>query len=180
MRTILIISAVSFIAGCSEESSLVEESLEPWMQVGTASRSQGLEGVYCTSHEIGGFSGTILELKDGKFRYWFYSDVGGLDEPQYPLTGKYMQKDQVLTLDHPKVNQREWIPGMVNGVPVLWRDDALQHWRKDRKVYDYGVLIKTEGAISADGEIPRPSVKELYGANQRDGTWKDPFIHGPQ
>src|SRR5262245_60601952 len=54
---------------------------------GIASKVTGIEGTYCTAHEIAGFSGSVLELKAGKFRYWFYSDVGDGAAPKYPVSG---------------------------------------------------------------------------------------------
>src|SRR5687767_9085259 len=67
---------------------------------GTASKVPGVEGTYCTALEIAAFSGTVLELKEGKFRYWFYSDASGGQEPKYPVTGAYLIQDGRLTLDH--------------------------------------------------------------------------------
>ena len=90
---------------------------------GIPSKVHGLEGTYCTAQEIAGFSGTILELKGEKFRYWFYSDVAGGHEPEYPLAGAYLFQDGKLTLDHTQVSQSTWLADVVNGVPVLWRHD---------------------------------------------------------
>jgi len=44
------------------------------------------EGVYFLD---GMFQTTILELKDGKFRYWFSSDFRFAGQPSYPQSGKY-------------------------------------------------------------------------------------------
>ena len=46
------------------------------------------EGVYTMCRDVAGFSGETIELKGGKFRYWFYSDAGSPGGP-YPLTGTY-------------------------------------------------------------------------------------------
>jgi hypothetical protein len=140
-----------------------------------------LEGVYCTPDEISGFSGTVLELKGGRFRYWFYSDVRGPDEPKYPLTGPYAVRDGTLFLSHKYIGQQEWAPDGVNGVRVLWRPDGLRLWREKRQVYDYAVLIKVEGAQAEVPNVPRPAVAVLYDAETRARVkeWKDPFVHGP-
>lgn len=142
------------------------------------------EGVYATPGEISGFSGTTLELKDGGFRYWFYRDIGGLDEPEYSITGKYELQDGKVLLRDPQVNQRQWFVDVVNGTPVLWREDALETWKRDQKIYDYGVLVWTGNEIPNDDpyKLERRSVRNLYSAEKKKEikAWKDPFVDGPQ
>jgi len=48
---------------------------------------------------------TILELKDGRFRYWFRSDAKTPGEPNYPQIGKYVAKDGVVTI---RVTMGSW------------------------------------------------------------------------
>ncbi len=140
------------------------------------------EGVYATPGEISGFSGTILELKDGKFRYWFYSDVGGLDEPKYPVSGYYEFTEGKVLLRGGRVNEREWFVDVVNGTPVLWRDDAIKVWKKNRKIYNYGVLLWTRNDIPDDDvdKLERLPVSTLYSAEKKKQVkeWRDPFVHG--
>jgi hypothetical protein len=174
----VVVAALTFVCGQRPATAPAPDILA--MRFGVSSKIPGLEGVYCTPAEIGMFSGTILELKAGKFRYWFYSDVGGGDTPQYPLAGDYSERNGVLHLTHELVYQREWFPDVVNGIPVLWRADARKAWHKDKKVYDYGVLLKTEEQGKCDWDIARPSVKDLYQADKRRQEWKDPFVYGPQ
>jgi len=133
---------------------------------GTASKVTGIEGTYCTAHEIAGFSGTVLELKAGKFRYWFYSDVGD-GQPKYPIAGAYLFQDGKLTLNHEHVPQQIWFADLVNGVPVLWRPDGLKSWQQDKRIHDYGVLIKVEGGVTNADTVARPSIKVLYAAENR-------------
>lgn len=141
------------------------------------------EGVYATPDEISGFSGTTLELKNGKFRYWFYSDVRTSDEPKYPITGKYEFQDGKLILNN-KLNQKVWFVDVVNNIPVLWRNDALKIWKQERKIYDYGVLIWIENEIPEDDlyKLKRVSVRDLYSEENKKQVkeWKDPFVHGAQ
>jgi hypothetical protein len=54
---------------------------------------------------------TILELKDGRFRYWSRSDAKMPGEPAYPQIGKYEAKDGVVTI---KVKTGSW-PALVPG-----------------------------------------------------------------
>src|SRR5262245_22804499 len=156
--------------------------LDPGDHFGNASTAPGLDGLYCTGSEIGGFSGTVLELRDGKFRYWFYSDVAGPDEPHYPVIGKYSVDGEKVVLAGTLVGQSIWYPDTVNGIRVLWRDDGLRVWRDQRKIYDYAVLIKTDARVSDDGIVQGPSIRSLYDGprRRRVRVWKDAFVHGPQ
>jgi len=154
----------------------------PLPEAGLASTAPGLEGVYCTCSEIGGFSGTVLELRDGKFRYWFYSDVMGLDEPRYPITGDYLVRGNRLVLGDKRIYEQNWFSDTVNGIRVLWRDDGRQVWREQHKIYDYAVLIKTNSRLADNGAVGGASIRSLYDAGMRKRIrfWKDPFVYGPQ
>lgn len=80
-------------------------------------------GVYVTST---GYMKTVIELKDGHFRYWFESDMKDSDPPVYPLTGTYSVDGNSIKLEHAQVGQKEWTFRTVNGVVTLWRPDALK------------------------------------------------------
>ncbi|WP_035614953.1 hypothetical protein [Haloferula sp. BvORR071] len=90
------------------------------------------DGVFVTygDHSI------VLELKGGKFRYWFSSDakIAG-DELKYPLAGTYSTDGDKIVLKHEKIPglQGEWAARQVDGVLTLWRSDAL-------KIHDEGKL----------------------------------------
>jgi hypothetical protein len=73
-----------------------------------------------------GYMTTVLELKDGRFRYWFETDVKRATEPNYPLMGEYTVHEGVLTLKHPQVSQPQWTFRVVNGLLTLWRPDAME------------------------------------------------------
>ncbi len=171
-RLILTTTMTLLIIGCDKQSPP------------TITNGRLAEGVYATPSEISGYSGTTLELKDGNFRYWFYTDVRGPDEPEYPITGKYKFQDGKVILNNDEVNQSVWFVDVVNGIPVLWRDDALKTWKQEQKIYDYGVLVWSENNVPEDGlyELERTSVTELYSAEKKKQIkeWKDPFVHGPQ
>lgn len=61
------------------------------------SKDRLAEGVSATPSEISGYSGTIPELKDGSFRYWFYSDVSSSDDSECPVISKYEFHDGKFT-----------------------------------------------------------------------------------
>jgi hypothetical protein len=81
-----------------------------------------------------GYMTTVLELKDGRFRYWFESDVKRPTESQYPLTGEYSVTGSTITLKHTEVSQPQWMFRTVNGLPTLWRPDAIESFSKDGKL----------------------------------------------
>ena len=78
-----------------------------------------------------GYMSTVLELKDGHFRYWFESDAKDSDEPKYPLSGEYSTVGNTITLKHDKIfpPQSQWTFRAVNGVITLWRPDALEGYQ---------------------------------------------------
>ncbi len=123
-------------------------------------RPAAVDGVYTMCDEVRGYSGETVELQDGKFRYWFYSDVVSADEPTYPLTGKYTLEGSTVTLNHPQIYRKERVLAAVNGVRVLWREDGLRAWEKDKRLHPYAILIRVEGATSGEG-VPRPSLELL-------------------
>lgn len=58
------------------------------------------------------FQTTILELKDGRFRYWMRSDAKQMpgEEVRYPLTGTYTAKGGTVTMEI-KIASRPAIEG---------------------------------------------------------------------
>ena len=75
-----------------------------------------------------GYMTYVIELREGRFRYWFESDAKMPEEPEYPLEGKYTVKDDTVTLHHEKLIPLSsiWKCRSVNGIPTLWRSDALE------------------------------------------------------
>ena len=74
-----------------------------------------------------GYMTTVLELKDGHFRYWFNSDAKLPQEPNYPLVGEYTISGNTITLKHEQVSQKQWTFRTVNGFITLWRPDAMDY-----------------------------------------------------
>lgn len=132
------------------------------------------EGMYCSSgDDTWIFAWTFLELKQGKFRYWYETDVPTLNQREYPLTGDYSFRDGKLKLNNSKVYEQEWIADVVNGTPVLWRPKGLQRWREEKVIDQYQVVIKAEGKFNEwDGTrwppiAEWPSIRKLEsGAKQ--------------
>lgn len=100
------------------------------------------EGVYFFRN---GFSTLILELRDGRYRYWFSSDVISGDEPKYPLTGRYTTIGPTIRLEsEQRYIQDQWTFRKLNGETTLWRPNALEYWSAKRAFDYYGVLYPTK------------------------------------
>lgn len=129
-RSCLLLFALVCLAGCSNHDPDLSD----------------IDGVYMLCSEVRGFSGEILELKDGKFRYWFSSDVGVADSPKYPLTGKFSTFGSKLKLENKKVYSPVRTFGELNGIKIIWRDDGLDYWKKTKQIAAYSVLIRSSDA----------------------------------
>jgi hypothetical protein len=153
-------------------------------------------GVYATPVEISGFSGTTLCLQAGyqgspQYRMRFYSDVISGDAiKQEELFGGFLTDGDALYLPRAFGFVREGVTSLmatvdrytlvtINGHKVLLRDDALRAYRKEDKLYDYGILIKVDDrpdAIVDLEKVQHPSIRSLYADPSK--PWKDPFVHG--
>jgi hypothetical protein len=128
-----------------EGQVLFDATLRP-NQSGAAKSQNGVFFTYT------GYMTTVLELKDGHFRYWFETDVKRPKEPDYPLTGEYSISSDTITLKHDLVSQREWTFRAVNGIVTLWRPEALDGSKTDKsldlkrlKSYGLGsILVATD------------------------------------
>lgn len=164
---------------------------------GTVSEADWL-GVYASTSEIGGFTGTVLVLeknlmgKDIGYRLRFHSDVswsaaikqderggGCLIEGRalyLPEADGYMHDGK----PHLRASIKRYTLVEINGRRVLIRDDALSAFRNQNKLYDYGILVKVQDQadILLDlTKVEHPSIKVLYADPNK--PWDDPFVHGP-
>jgi hypothetical protein len=119
------------------------------------------EGVYQLCNEVSGFSGETLELKGGKFRYWFYSDVVS-GSTKYPLSGSYSVWGNTLVLLKPELLLETRTIAELNGVNVLWRGDGLKLWKNEKRIQPYAVLIQNPLHVEADQTPEPPSVEWIY------------------
>lgn len=111
-----------------------------------------VDGVYVLGNP---FSSTVLELKSGRFRYWFSTDVNPDSQPKMPLTGTFRTAGESVTLDNDKVSDRHWTFRLFRGEVTLWRDHAIERWAARKELDGYGIL--------------RPSTKSA------EEAWKDPI-----
>ena len=104
-----------------------------------------------------GFQSETVELKEGRFRYWFSSDVILPDLPQYPEQGEYQFRGNQLLLS----NGRTYTVRSLQGVQTLWRPQAIQDWDRRRIIDIYGILLPVENIHGRP-----PSIESLFAEEQ--------------
>ena len=155
-------------------------------------------GVYATPGEIGGFAGTVLVLQfrpdlSGSYQMSCYSDMEQSDTIRQPSqVGDFLIQDDALYLPEASGIMREGKPELrasvdrytlvkINDQEVLMRDDALQAFKQNNRLYDYGILVRVgdlpKGGLVDLANVVHPSIKLLYSDPAK--PWVDPFVHGP-
>ena len=91
-----------------------------------------VDGVYLTHT----WHSYVIELKKGRFRYWFSSDA--MDSEVERLEGPFDVEGTQVVLSHPKLPGRraDWEVLSIDGVVTLWRSDAIR-LRKEGKLHLY-------------------------------------------
>ena len=113
----------------------------------TAAKPQ--DGVFALGNM---FSSTVLELKDGRFRYWFVSDLKTGREPEYPLSGDYVFEGETVVLKEPRIYNRVWTFRTLNGKVTLWRPTAIDFYAREQEFDPWGILhLTTKTAEEAWG-----------------------------
>ena len=98
-----------------------------------------IEGVY---HLHNGYQYETLELRNGHFRYWFWTDVSGR-RGHLPLEGTYSVNDSTLILNRDDIvlgNRR--IFHSLKGIDALWRPEAFELWLSKGTIKTYGVIVR--------------------------------------
>ena len=98
-----------------------------------------IEGVY---HLHNGYQSETLELRNGHFRYWFWTDAG-VRRGHLPLEGTYSVNDSTLILNRDDIllgNQRIFHP--LKGMDALWRPEAFELWLSKGTINTYGVIVR--------------------------------------
>ena len=109
---------------------------------------RAVDGVY---HFHNGYQSETLELRGGRFRYWFSTDYGASNGKR-ALEGTYAIAGATLTLLGPELhlgNKR--IFHSFRGIDALWRPYALERWLRKEGLNTYGIMFR----------LPHPP-KKLY------------------
>lgn len=79
--------------------------------------------VWVMSSEWAGYMGVAIGLSSNQYYYWFYSDVTGVDEPEYPVVGEYTLEEGVLTLlGSNQLYSSTWLVTMNSERVCLWAE----------------------------------------------------------
>jgi hypothetical protein len=99
------------------------------------------EGVYAHTDP---YNKEIVELKNGRFRYWFSSDMKTNVDPIYPLSGRYEFHDGVLVLQHQQIYEPKFRFRIFKGVATLWNKIALDYWKSHPNDQQFRTLFKQQ------------------------------------
>jgi len=107
---------------------------------GCTERRSPENGVYVTPREVFGLQSEILELQNGKYRYWVLGDVG----PRVPFerAGRYTVKTDRIHFDEGKDGPDDRLIISDDEMSRLLRDDAEEEWKKNGRLNPYGTLTK--------------------------------------
>jgi len=129
------------------------------------------------------FMAETLELKDGRFRYWFSSDVIRRGGPKYPIKGSYNFGADELVLSSRKVIKVRQVNGssgnvfkvrQVNGRRALFWPHAVRYW--DQRQIIPGHMLLPVDAIDSEPpkieaffteeqiEVSEKNARELFGS----------------
>ena len=96
-------------------------------------------GVFYLSN---GYQITIVELKDGNFRYWMSSDVGTWKSSEYPIKGTYKIENDTVTLisDVDLHSHSKWSFRQINNTKTIWANFAVDTYKESNQLHSYGIL----------------------------------------
>lgn len=130
-------------------------------------------GVYVNVAEIRGFHSSYLHAKaNGTFSFNLFGCTGSFsDDGDINLSDGWF-----------KAGDRLWHPSKLNGHDVLWTGGSWKLWSKERKLYDYGLLVRVDESNPIAALKDPPSVATLYGGKVKPTLkeWRDPFVFGPR
>ena len=125
----MVLLALLLLAGCQKSEPPSAFVWKGWGPV-----SEPIDQAWVLSSDWQGFMGIAIGLTSNKYYYWFLSDVGGGDEPAYPITGDFTFDGNTLTLDSPDVDlyAHTWL--------VVTNADRTCFWA-ERDVGDFSRLL---------------------------------------
>lgn len=138
-----------------------------WADEPEIAKAEPQNGVFVTY----GWHSIVLELKDGKFRYWFSSDAKG-EDVAYPLEGSYTTSEDKIVLKHHRFIPLEsnWTFRSIDGVVTLWRSDAMQLAASKERKLDLYLSGKGNFFRTGGGSILVPSKASA------EEAWKSPQV----
>lgn len=105
------------------------------------------DGVYVAPKEVFAVHSEILELTNGRYRYWFLGDVG----TKAPLekSGKYTRQGDRILFSGTRDEPSDRLLVQDAGAARLLRSDAEVLWIGEKKLLPYGTLTRVPHAFEA-------------------------------
>lgn len=104
------------------------------------------------------FMSETLELKDGRFRYWFSSDVILSNSPKYPMEGSYTWRGDELVLSSGK----SYKVRQINERRTLFWPHAVDYWDRQQIIPGH-ILLQVENIDSHE-----PTRESFFTEEQRE------------
>ena len=126
---------------------------------GSRAATPQIEGAWVLSDKWTGLMGVALVIKSNDFKYWFYSDVKGLGEPKYPITGNVEFNGDAIRLrstQDARFYDSVWHVVSFKGEVCLLADKDMQTFRDTRKLPDDRLLYKLETFDEKKPVLNRP------------------------
>jgi hypothetical protein len=109
-----------------------------------------------------GFMAETLELKEGRFRYWFSSDVIPRHGPKYPIEGSYLWQGDELVLSTGKTFKVR----QINGKRALLWPQAVDTWDRNQLIPGH-ILLPVESINAITPAIALAGLPEHSGMAER-------------
>jgi hypothetical protein len=142
--SLLLLMALLAVFGCAHTTRIAQEQSAVPSSVPAAMPISDFVGAWVLNDVWSGFMGVAIKFDaDGTFRYWFYSDVEGGDEPSYPILGTWRWSGPVLELTASnRLHDIRWHPYSYQGEMCLLPEYARQWQATDGKEHADRLLFR--------------------------------------
>lgn len=197
--TSFLIALIASLSGCAHAHTeatreVSPNSQPPQLDLLPNPDPRSWVGVYSSTSEIGGFTGTVLVIEEGlnlpelRYRMSFYTDASQAGEIHEKVkTGWLLTNSAQLYVPEATGYTRDnqvslsasitrYTRVRIRGRVVLLRDDALGEYRDHNRLYDYGVLIQVSDRVDSFVEMEQVRHESIRTIQPSDKPWRDPFV----
>jgi hypothetical protein len=111
------------------------------------------DGTYVPNPKHSWYAGEVIVIAGAKFQWSYFTD--DLAHAPQDRKGPIRFFSDHIVLDEPHITKPKRIPGVVDGVPVLWEPEAYEKWKKTGKVDDLGILFRESPSVTIQTK-PKP------------------------
>jgi hypothetical protein len=122
-----------------------------------------INGAWVLSDKWTGYMGIALVIESDKFKYWFYSDVGGARAPKYPITGTIEFDGDIIRLrpdSQANLYDTKWHMVVFQGEICLLADLHMTRYRANRRLEDDRLLHKLDDFDEKKPIMNRPRKRD--------------------